>query len=596
MMKNRLKKNLDHSKGQVLAAAVLLILGIIIGRLIFGGEPVSKTPASATASEGELGKHIIWTCSMHPQIRQDHPGNCPICGMELIALNGVGQGSASAVDEIQMSESAMQIANVQTSVVKKDTPYKEVYLPGKVKADERLISVITSRFSGRIEKLFVSFTGQEVRKGEKLATIYSPDLITAQKELFEAKKYEKTNPSLFHAAVNKLKLWDLTEGQINDILENGEPRFYFDVLAPSSGTVTDRLVTLGDYLKEGSELFRIADLNKVWIVFDAYEVDMPWIKLGDKINFTVTSLPGRVFTSKVSFIDPVVNPSTRAVSVRTEISNTEAGLKPEMLVKGMLKASLPGGSRSLIIPKTAVLWTGKRAVVYVRKAGSDHIFSYREIELGPQAADFYVVESGLSEGDEIASNGVFKIDAAAQLQSKRSMMNPEGGADAEIGDHLAPAHISSEALNQQAIRETLLPLFNNYLSLKNALVDDDFEKSKEIAKLLTTQLKGVDMETFAGQSHEEWMQRSAEIAKALQVMEDATTIGYLRRQFKLISDQFIMLAVTFGPFEKELFIQHCPMANDRLGADWISGEEKILNPYFGHSMIGCGSVTKTIRQ
>lgn len=152
-------------------------------------------------------------------------------------------------------------------------------MQGKVQADERNIAEITARFGGRIEQLFVNFTGQHVRKGEKLATIYSPELVTAQRELLEVLTFKERRPSLYKAVRNKLKLWDLTDKQISAIEEKGEPQFYFDVLSPISGTVILRHVAIGDYVKEGTALFKVVDLSKVWVMFDAYESDLPWIKL-----------------------------------------------------------------------------------------------------------------------------------------------------------------------------------------------------------------------------------------------------------------------------------------------------------------------------
>jgi len=414
------------NKKQFLIYAAMIIGGIIIGWMVFGGgkENSSKQISSDQTIEK---KDTIWTCSMHPQIRMDKPGKCPICGMKLIPLNSLHDEDMGS-DKIQMSESAMKIAEVQTTIVQKSIPVKEIRLSGKIKPDERKIAVITARFSGRIEKLFVNFSGQEVQKGEKLATIYSPDLITAQKELFEALKFKKSNPEYYLAARNKLKLWSLSETQIDNIEKNTASQIDFDILSPLSGTVMKRQVALGDYVKEGSSLFEIDDLSSVWVLFDAYEGDLPWVRTGDNISFEVQSIPGKMFNEKVAFIDPVVDPETRVSYIRTEMANPDNQLKPEMFVHGVIHAKLPSVENAIIIPKSAVLWTGKKSVVYLKVPGeSKPTFEYREITLGEDAGSFYVVKDGLKEGDEIVTNGVFKIDAAAQLAGKQSMMNPEGG-------------------------------------------------------------------------------------------------------------------------------------------------------------------------
>ena len=322
-----MKIKINLSKRDFTVIIITLAAGLLFGWLIFHHSKSEDTNVQTVKAYAEevQEKATIWTCSMHPQIRLDHPGKCPICGMDLIPLKD-DQDDKDAIppDEIQMTEAAMKIADIQTMIVKKGYPEKNVYLLGKVKPDERNIAELTARFGGRIEKLYVNFTGQNVKKGEKLATIYSPALLTAQKELLEALEYKKSNPDLYQASRNKLKLWDLTDAQIDKIEKDGTPQNYFDVLSPIEGTVTKRNVTLGNYVKEGSSLFRVIDLTKIWIMFDAYESDLPWIRLGDKVTFNVQSMPGKDFSGHISFIDPTIDPKTRVARVRVETQN--AGL------------------------------------------------------------------------------------------------------------------------------------------------------------------------------------------------------------------------------------------------------------------------------
>lgn len=404
-----------------------ILLGFIIGKL--SNKSIDTSIDESKHQHIELSENQQWTCSMHPQIKQNKPGLCPICAMDLVPMETASiEGEHVDPNEIQMTESALALASVQTTIVKKGFPEKDVQLLGKVKADERNISELTARFGGRIEKLFINYTGQQVKKGEKLGTIYSPELITAQKELLEALKYKTSNPSFYNASRAKLKLWDLTEQQIDAIETRGETKTFFDIQSPISGTVTKRYVSIGDYVKEGSPLFEVVNLSKVWVLFDAYESDLPWIKKGDAIEFTLQAVPGKQFNGKVTFIDPFIDAQTRVAQVRVELRNTDGQLKPEMFANGILKSNTAQNTNELLIPKSAILWTGKRAVVYVKVPDREtSSFIYREIVLGPEAGNFYVVSEGLSEGEEIAMNGVFKIDAAAQLAGKSSMMNPGGG-------------------------------------------------------------------------------------------------------------------------------------------------------------------------
>ncbi len=422
------------NKREIIIAAIMLVVGLIAGRIFF--HHTAKNETVLTEHVHEEGEATIWTCAMHPQIKMDQPGDCPICGMELIPLETEKEDEMVHPDAIKMSVNSMKLGEVEMAEVKKGIPEKNVYLLGKVKPDERNISELTARFGGRIEKLFVNYTGQNVEKGEKLATIYSPELVTAQKELLEAAKYKGSNPAFYKAAVSKLKLWDLTETQINSIVDKGEPILYFDVESPIRGTVTMRHVALGDYVKEGSPLFEVIDLTHIWVMFEAYETDLPWIRTGDKINFNIRSLPGREFSAKVTFIDPFIDPKTRIAQVRVEVNNPGIKLKPEMYADGIVNTRIEGILNEIMIPKSAVLWTGKRAVVYVKVPGDNNMaFTYREVGLGAEAGNYYVVHHGLEEGETIVVNGVFKVDAAAQLEGKPSMMNPAGGKSSTGHNH-----------------------------------------------------------------------------------------------------------------------------------------------------------------
>lgn len=422
-----------------------LVIGVFIVGLLFGWL-FFYSSGELSNTEQELNGHEshnieienqVWTCSMHPQIKQDKPGKCPICAMDLIPLATMDAGGDDvSPNEIVMSKSAAMLASIRTILVTRGVPDKTLYLQGKVQADERKISVLSARFGGRIEKLFVNFTGQNVTAGEKLATIYSPDLVAAQRELLEAVSLKESRPSLYTAAKGKLELWDLTDKQISDIEKKGEPQVYFDVLSPISGTVTMRHVALGDYIKEGNALFEVTDLTKVWVMFDAYESDLPWIKLGDQVDFTVQSIPGKTYSAKVTYIDLLIDAQTRVARVRVEVANPELTLKPEMFTVGLLESKIAEASHEIIVPKSSILWTGKRAVVYVKIQDRESpSFLFREVVLGPEAGAFYVIAEGLKEGEELAVNGVFKIDAASQLQGLPSMMNPEGGMVSTGHDH-----------------------------------------------------------------------------------------------------------------------------------------------------------------
>lgn len=397
----------------------ILIGGIFLGWLFF------HTPAKKEDKHDSAAKAVkseIWTCSMHPQIRMKEPGKCPICGMDLIPLKQ--GGTVYDADAIHITSEAAQLANVLTTVVSKQNPVKDIRLYGKVQADERLLQSQVSYLPGRIEKLLVNFTGETIHKGQVLAIVYSPDLVTAQQELLETASTKNTQPALYEAAKDKLRQWKLSENQIALIESSGKVKTNFEVYATASGIVTARRVNNGDFVSAGSVLFDIADLSQVWIMFDAYESDLPYLSQGQKITFTLQAIPGAGYSGNITFIDPVLDPVTRVAKVRIEVGNQGGKIKPEMFATGIVNATLNQYQNKLVIPRSAVLWTGKRSVVYVKQAGDEPVFKIREIELGPTLGNSYVVENGLTDGEEIVTQGAYSVDASAQLEGKPSMMNP----------------------------------------------------------------------------------------------------------------------------------------------------------------------------
>ncbi|MDW3193017.1 MAG: efflux RND transporter periplasmic adaptor subunit [Cytophagales bacterium] len=593
---------------QVLIGIALLVIGVFLGSVFFGG------PGNSMAHEGHEYETVaeVWTCSMHPQVREDGPGSCPFCGMDLIPLSSNEQEAVN-MDEIQMTEAAMMMASIQTVSVTKSEPTKQVYLPGKIEADERSIAKVTAHFDGRVERLYADFTGQYIRQGQRLATMYSPDLVTAQKELFEALKFKDSNPSFYEAAIQKLKLWELTESQIEAIVEKGEPQFYFDVHAPRSGTIMTRNVSKGEHVMDGSVLFEIANLNRLWVLFDAYESDLPWIRTGDSISFKVQSIPGQTFESVVTFIDPVVNKQTRTAAVRTEIRNIDNLLKPEMFVEGTVEAGLTMGEGAVLVPKSAILWTGKRAVAYVKRPNySQPTFQFREVELGPDAGDYYVVNAGLEEDEEVAANGVFKIDAAAQLQGKTSMMNrqtasPMGGKSSTGHDHGGMEDHSGHDMSHPevnisgdlyevsaAFRDQLKTVFETYLPLKDALVETDASTAKEKAEPLLASINAVDMSLVKGDAHVEWMKDLNVLKTTAEMIVSESDVEKIRTTLSPLSDQLYETLVKFQ-VETGGFRQYCPMAFDFKGAFWLSNSDSVLNPYFGDEMLTCGNVEEELK-
>lgn len=588
----------------ILSMVATLVIGLLLGWLAFsGGE---STAVDEHDHSTEMADGSVWTCAMHPQIRKNEPGNCPICGMTLVPVGS--QYSDADPMAVSMSPIAMQLASVTTAYVGNMDPSKNVRLNGKVQEDERLIFSQSSHIPGRIERLQVNFTGEFIRKGQVIAYVYSPELVTAQQELFEAFKIKESQPGLFKSAQMKLKNWKLSDKQIDQILQSNQAREQFPITADVSGYVISKMVNLGDYIGRGQPIYEVADLSRVWVLFDIYESDLAWVKNGNKITFNVQSIPGKQFEGTISFIDPVIDPQTRVVKARVEVDNRDDQLKPEMFVSGEVHAEMATNDNSLTVPKSAVMWTGKRSVVYVKVASEQGInFVMREVTLGPAMGDNYLVESGLQPGEEIAVSGTFSIDAAAQLAGKPSMMKPEGGPTmighdhGSIGGSSSPASSSTthtensnQGLSAKGVREALKPAVDQYLQLKNALVADDLDKANQSAVSFKKSLGGVNMSLFQGEDHTMWMNHKAALDQASNSLAQAGDLQSAREHFLTISNSMVLLVKTFKPLDRVIYVQHCPMADHNEGADWLSTEKDIRNPYFGESMLTCGEVTTTI--
>jgi Cu(I)/Ag(I) efflux system membrane fusion protein len=361
----------------------------------------------------------------------------------------------------------------------------------------------------------------------------------------------------------------------------------------------------------GMNLYEIADLKKVWIMFEAYEADIPWIRKGDEVEFTVQANPGKVYRGKVTYIDPFITQSSRVAKVRVEVGNEDGKLLPEMFANGLIRSQLESQTDKLVIPKSAVLWTGKRSIVYVKVPGSrSHAFRYREIELGPDLGDLYVVSSGLKTGEEIATNGVFRIDASAQLSGKKSMMNPTGGTATDDHDHSgqkdkgnrlqASAKIGQAEHFTEGVRPEFKDQFGeviqSYMMMKNSLVQGDAGETRKAVTDMERRLERVDMEHLEGAAHSAWMADLQELGKSLEGMQDSETIEELRARFSRLSNVLSLAVQKYGWNSGEadvIYLEYCPMANQNNGGYWLSFDDRIRNPYFGEQMLECGEVVQT---
>ncbi|PPK85346.1 Cu(I)/Ag(I) efflux system membrane fusion protein [Neolewinella xylanilytica] len=599
----------------ILYVLFALLLGLLGGYLLFGTSTANDDPDHASHSAdqhaGQTSDSQTWTCSMHPQIQREEPGDCPICGMDLIPLAETA-GSDPAV--LTMSEAAVALARVRTTAVglagdagETEQPSeadseRTLTLTGRLAADERTAAVESVDFGGRLERLFVTFAGEQVRAGQRIATIYSPELVVAQEELLEALRLQTLSPELLTAARNKLRNLEITDEQIAEIESSGEVMTEFPVYADRAGTVLEIRARVGDYVSAGAPLYTLTNLDRLWALFDAYEGDLSRIDVGDPVTFTVASLPGETFRARVSFIDPLLDPATRTASVRAEVNNARSRLKPQMFITGRLETGGLGGAPiaigeengPLFVPRTAVLWTGERSVVYVEIADAEvPTYEFREVELGDPTGGGYLVNSGLQAGERVVTNGAFQIDAAAQLNNQLSMMNRDvriQGRD-EAGMTAMPvADYRDET--PAAFRDQLATLVQAYLPLKDRMVASE-PVGAAVLDPLAKALEGVDMMLLEDEPHQYWMEQLNALNGHLEALAGTDDLEEQRRQFGFFSQALINTLTAFGT-NGELYVQRCPMAFNNEGANWISEQSAIRNPYFGDAMLTCGSTIDTL--
>ena len=558
-------------------------LGLFLGWLFFSQSPTEgqhEHPSTTTETKE-------WTCSMHPQIRQAEPGDCPICGMNLTPAQSM---AAAETTGFQMTEAAIKLAQIQTTRIGPSAAETSpLTLQGSLKTDETQMTHLVTHIPGRIEKLYVSYTGQAVVKGQKIALIYSPELITAQKELLEAQQLKDLSPGLLTAAKNKLRYWKISDATIERILSTAQIRETFPIYADHSGVVTQKRITTGDYIKKGAFLFDLANLNELWVQFDAYEKDLPNLSVGQNITFSTPSIPNTSFNARIQFIDPVIDPTTRIASVRASINNRAGQLKPEMFVRGSVATM---SQNTLTVPKSAVLWTGERSVVYVKNPTADiPSFEYRVVKLGAVTRAGYKVISGLTAGEEVVTQGAFVIDAAAQLNNQASMMNQHVSPK---NKELAVTQPDLSTNVPKAFQTQLTALAQTYLNIKDALVNSQPEPTAKEAQKWGQRLNTIDRTILKGEAQRfaqtQWKVLSAQAQKIATTNE----LDAQRQAFVSLSHALIHTLKAFGVKGETFYVQHCPMANDNIGASWLSKEQEIRNPYFGETMLNCGAVQESI--
>ncbi len=549
----------------VVAGVVILIAVFAMGRITGGKGQPSEHAEQGSGGPAAKQKATTWTCSMHPQIKLPKAGKCPICYMDLIPLD-LGDDDDGGLRELSVSENSAKLMDIETTEVVQRFVTASVRMVGKIDYDETRVSYITAWVPGRLDRLFVDYTGVPVKKGDHMVELYSPELLSAQEELLQAieatKRLSESDVSIVRdtteatvvAVREKLRLWGLTPEQIEALELRGKAEDHVTIYAPSGGIVVHKNAQEGMYVSTGTRIYTIADLSQIWVNLDAYESDLTWLRYGQQVQFTAESYPGETFTGSISFIHPVLNQATRTVKVRVNVPNEDGRLKPGMFVRAVAAANVATGGRvmdsalagkwispmhpeivkdepgacdvcgmplvraeslgyvgqeptpedrPLVIPASAALLTGKRAIVYVAVPGADKpTFEGREIVLGSRAGDYYLVKHGLTAGERVVTKGNFKLDAELQIRAKPSMMTPDGGGGGatQAGDDTAPQGPQVSALIKSQLHDVIAAA----KAVAAAMSGDDLTQSLEAYRALDTTVSAIDGETLSGHAAMLW--------------------------------------------------------------------------------------------
>ena len=571
---------------------MLLVLGILIGRASVPS-PQSHQPAHKHPQEQ------IWTCSMHPQIRKSEPGPCPICGMDLIAVRSdKNQSSDIPSGQLVLSERAKALAKLRTTEVKRQSNKTlDVRLLGRVEPNETSLRTITAWTGGRIDKLHVNTTGQHVRRGQIIATLYSPEVFAAHQDLLAAKKQlhsmqTPTNASTkqvanatLEAARERLRLLGVPEVELVKMEERKQPIRSIPIRSPFTGTILERYATQGAYVQTGTALFQVANLSNLWIQLDAYESDLQRLAVGQQVEVQVEAYPEEIFQGKVTFIDPTLDTQRRTARVRVEVNNRDSRLRPGMFAQALVSAQQSSKIQApLLIPATAPLFTGRRSIVYVEHQHDNKIsYEARVVRLGPRLSEYYPVVAGLSQGEKVVTKGAFTLDADLQIRGGPSMMTQPDDTESE-----KIIRISQSQLKK------LAPVVNTYLNIQRSLAEDNLQKTSNAA----VQMNSLITSTRLSGSREIsalWKKLQTNLHQHNNHIQQARSLEDARMGFEGLSDTITILIQRLGnPLEHSISLAHCPMAIGSDGASWLQQGDAIDNSYFGESMRTCGEIKQII--
>ncbi len=542
---------------------------------------ISRQVSSHGQAEGTVKserKVLYYQSAMHPWIKSDKPGRCTICGMELTAVyeGETGFDAAGGGDVVPLSQSSIRALNVATAPVSKQPLERSLAVAGVIDDNATRHRVLSAYVPGRVTKLYVNYVGAEVKEGEPLVEFYSPVLLQAERE------YRSLSGDLRAATGLRLLQMGLTQQQIENLPKKPTDSLTSQILAPIGGTVVSQNVYEGQYVQEGERMFEIADFATMWFQFSAYEQDLPWLRIGQRVDVTTPAIPGRIFTGKVSFIDPNFDVTTRSTKVRVELDNPliecRRLLSHRLFADGLVHLDAP---EVLAAPRAAVIQTGREAVAYVDAGGG--AYQRRVVQLGRRGDHRIEILSGLNPGDKVVTNGNLLIDGQAEMN--RSFAPPTPTAASSSGPDILPALNA----DQKGGIETLAKLASD---LSASLATDDLGAFNRLAVQTHTVIPDLSA-VFPKSSPWQPLVNSLDSAGHLR---EAVSLPEARRAFEAFNSAAVPLIQAARRVGAELGVRvfECPMTKTAYDgapekARWIQATPTTKNPYFGVAMLDCGT-------
>jgi RND family efflux transporter MFP subunit len=588
--------------GGVLVAVLLVFVWLTY----HGGKksvpPAETTKKEASAEKGKKERKIqYWVAPMDPTYRRDKPGKSPM-GMDLVPVYE-DEGEATAEGVIKIDPITVQNIGVRTAKVTKGPLVAAVRTVGRVAYDEQRVEHIQTKVSGWVEQLFVDTMGQDVRRGEKLLTIYSPELVATQQEYLQALRYAKQTEgssfediagggnALIEATRRRLQLMDIDAGQIQALEKRGEVQKTMVLHSPVGGVVIDKKVFGGMKVGPGMELYTIADLSRIWIIGSIYEYELPFVRKDQEAEITLPYEPGATYKGRISFIYPYLSAATRTVQVRMEFKNPGLKLKPDMYVDVMIRSK--AANDVLQVPSDAVIRTGTRNIVIT--ALGEGKFLPKEVTIGPEGQGLVEIKSGLDEGETVVVSGQFLIDSESNLKQAVTKMTeapaqqgaPSGAVQAKPAGKAEETPPAMQLKLNEEQRRLMSEIIATYVKIHDAVIAGSVEGVRSNAKELDGLLSRLVKSDTQGVLEEV----TSPVAKSL---ESGLLSGDLAKQKDaLVPLSRMLVAYVKGQGRESahgegIRMFYCPMKKE----PWLQKGDKVQNPYLGKDMLLCGTEIK----